>query len=50
MQQIETMLRTVPGFAQLDSGSLERAATASDLAEVEAGEVLFREGAHPESL
>ncbi|HME20095.1 MAG TPA: cyclic nucleotide-binding domain-containing protein [Acetobacteraceae bacterium] len=50
MQSVETMLRTVPGFAQLDSGSLERAAAAGDLAEVGAGEVLFREGTQPESL
>ena len=50
MQSIETMLRTVPGFAQLDGESLEHVAAAGDLAEIEAGDVLFREGALPESL
>ena len=50
MQSIETMLRTVPGFDQLDGASLERVAAAGDLAEVGAGDVLFREGALPESL
>lgn len=47
---IDTMLRRVPGFAQLDSGALEHVAAASDLAEVGAGDVLFREGNLPESL
>jgi CRP-like cAMP-binding protein len=50
MQSIETMLRTVPGFAQLDGESLEYLAAAGNLAEVQAGEVLFREGMLPESL
>src|SRR3984957_14237196 len=50
MQSIETMLRTVPGFAQLDSGSLQRVAAGGDLAEVAAGDVLFREGTLPECL
>ena len=50
MQSIATMLRTVPGFDQLDGASLERVAAAGDLAEVEAGDVLFREGTLPESL
>jgi CRP/FNR family transcriptional activator FtrB len=50
MQSIATMLRTVPGFAQLDSMSLENVAAAGDLAEVGAGDVLFREGTLPESL
>ncbi len=50
MQSIETMLRTVPGFAQLDSGSLQRVAAGGDLAEVAAGDVLFREGTPPETL
>ena len=50
MQSIATMLRTVPGFDQLDGASLEHVAAAGDLAEVEAGDVLFREGALPELL
>src|SRR5271169_187888 len=50
MQSIETMLRTVPGFAQLDGGSLEQVAAAGDLAEVAAGDVLFRESTLPKSL
>ena len=40
----------VPGLAQLDSASLERLAAAGDLAEVGAGDVLFREGSRPEAL
>ena len=48
MQSIATMLRTVPGFDQLDGASLERVAAAGDLAEVVAGDVLFREGTLPE--
>ncbi len=50
MQSIETMLRKVPGFAQLDGESLEHVAAAGDLAEADAGDVLFREGSLPESL
>ena len=50
MQSIATMLRTVPGFDQLDGASLEYVAAAGDLAEVEAGDVLFPEGALPKSL
>jgi CRP/FNR family transcriptional activator FtrB len=50
MQSIGTMLRTVPGFAQLDGESLEQVAAAGDLAEVQAGDILFREGMLPESL
>ena len=50
MQSIATMLRTVPGFDQLDGASLERVAAAGDLAEALAGDVLFREGTLPESL
>ena len=50
MQSIATMIRTVPGFDQLNGASLERVAAAGDLAEVGAGDVLFREGALPESL
>jgi len=50
MQSIETMLRTVPGFAQLDSQALKHVAAAGDIAEVDEGEVLFREGTLPESL
>ena len=44
------MLRTVPGFAQLDSESLEHLAAAGDVAEVGGGDVLFREGSRPEAL
>ncbi len=44
------MLRTAPGFGQLDRESLEHVAAAGDLAKVGAGEVLFRERALPESL
>jgi CRP/FNR family transcriptional activator FtrB len=40
----------VPGLAQLDSASLEHLAAAGDLAEVGAGDVLFREGSRPEAL
>ena len=47
MQSIATMLRSVPGFAELDEAALEHVAAAGDLAEVEAGDVLFREGALP---
>jgi CRP-like cAMP-binding protein len=50
MQSIATMLRTVPGFDQLDGASLERVAATGDLTEVLAGDVLFREGTLPESL
>src|SRR5262249_46870216 len=50
MQSIGTMLRSAPGFAQLDRESLEHVAAAGDLAEAHAGEVLFREGTLPESL
>ena len=50
MQPIESTLRMVPGLAQLDSASLERLAAAGDLAEVGAGDVLFREGSRPEAL
>jgi CRP-like cAMP-binding protein len=50
MQSIHTMLRSVPGFAQLDSQVLERVAVDGDIAEVNQGEVLFREGGLPESL
>ena len=50
MQSIETMLRDVPGFAQLDGKSLKHVAGAAELAEVGAGDVLFREGCKPESL
>jgi CRP-like cAMP-binding protein len=44
------MLRTVPGFAQLDSDSLEQVASGGFLAEAGPGEVLFRERALPDSL
>ena len=50
MQSMETMLRTVPGFAQLDGEVLERVAAHGDFAEAGPGEVLFREGALPDSL
>jgi CRP-like cAMP-binding protein len=50
MQSIETMLRTVPGFAQLDSEPRHYIADAAELAEAEAGDELFREGTLPESL
>jgi CRP/FNR family transcriptional activator FtrB len=50
MQPIATMLRTVPGFAELDEAALDHVAAVGDLAEVDAGDVLFREGALPESL
>ncbi len=50
MQSIVKMLRRVPGFAQLDNESLEHVAAAGDLADVNAGEVLFREGSLPDLL
>jgi CRP/FNR family transcriptional activator FtrB len=50
MQSIATMLKAVPGFAQLDGDSLEQVAAASGLTEAGAGDVLFREGAEPEAL
>lgn len=50
MQSIETMLRTVPDFAQLDSRVLSDVAAHGDLAEASPGEVLFREGTPPEAL
>ena len=50
MTSIATMLRAAPGFAELDTDCLEHIATAGHVAEVEAGEVLFRERAEPESL
>jgi CRP/FNR family transcriptional activator FtrB len=50
MQSIETILRDVPDFAQLDGKSLKLMADAAELAEVGAGDVLFREGSKPESL
>jgi CRP/FNR family transcriptional activator FtrB len=50
MQSIETMLRTAPGFAQLDDGSLETVAAACELGEVRSGDALFRQGMLPEWL
>ncbi len=50
MQSIETLLRPVPGFAQLDGDVLERVASIGSLAEASAGDVLFEEGTLPESL
>jgi CRP-like cAMP-binding protein len=50
MTSIEGVLQTVPGLAQLASDALERVAAVGDIAEARPGEVLFREGARPESL
>lgn len=50
MQSIEALLRPVPGFAQLDDELLERIADSGSVSEVSAGDVLFEEGALPESL
>ncbi len=50
MDTITAMLRTVPGFDQLDEDSLAHVAAKGSVAEIEAGEVLFRERAMPESL
>ena len=50
MQSIETLLRPVPGFAQLDGDVLERVASVGSLAEANAGEVLFEEGTLPDWL
>jgi CRP/FNR family transcriptional activator FtrB len=50
MYSIETMLRTVPGFAQLDRNLLGHVAAAGELAEAGPGEVLFCEGALPDWL
>jgi CRP/FNR family transcriptional activator FtrB len=50
MLSIESKLRVVPGFDQLESPILEQVASVSDIVEVPQGEVLFREGAKPESL
>jgi CRP/FNR family transcriptional activator FtrB len=50
MTSITTMLRTAPGFAELDADCLEHIATDGDLAEVKAGEVLFCQRTMPESL
>jgi CRP/FNR family transcriptional activator FtrB len=50
MTSIATMLRAAPGFAELDSDCLEHIATTGHVTEVEAGAVLFRERAEPESL
>ena len=50
MPSIEAMLRMVPGFDQLASPILEHIASVGDIVEVPQGEVLFREGAKPESL
>ena len=47
---IEAMLQMVPGFDQLASPILEQVASVSDIVEVPQGEILFREGAMPESL
>jgi CRP/FNR family transcriptional activator FtrB len=50
MESIATMLRAVPGFAELDDHSLEHVAAGGEIADVGAGDVLFREGAAPEAL
>src|SRR5690349_13573026 len=50
MQSIETLLGRVPGFSQLDAGTLGHVAAAGSLAEVGPGEVLFRERTLPEWL
>jgi CRP-like cAMP-binding protein len=50
MQSIETMLRTVPNFDQLDGDVLEELAANGELDEAGPGDVLFREGGLPESL
>jgi CRP/FNR family transcriptional activator FtrB len=50
MQSIETLLRPVPGFAQLEPEVLERLAAVGNLAEAGAGETLFAEGSSPDSL
>jgi CRP/FNR family transcriptional activator FtrB len=50
MQSIEAMLRVVPGFEELASQVLAQVAAVGDIAEVPQGEILFREGATPESL
>jgi CRP/FNR family transcriptional regulator, transcriptional activator FtrB len=44
------MLRVVPGFEELASPVLAQVAAVGNIAEVPQGEVLFREGAVPESL
>lgn len=50
MQSIETMLRTVPGFAQLDSQVLSDVATHGIVSEAGSGQVLFAQGGTPDSL
>lgn len=50
MQSIETMLRTVPNFAQLDGDVLEELAANGEFGEAGPGDVLFREGGLPEAL
>ena len=50
MQSIETMLRTVPNFDQLDGDALQELAANGELDEAAPGDVLFREGGLPESL
>jgi CRP/FNR family transcriptional regulator, transcriptional activator FtrB len=47
---IEAMLRVVPGFEELASPVLAQIASVGNIAEVPQGEVLFRQGAVPESL
>lgn len=50
MQSIETLLRPVPGFAQLEPEVLERLAAVGNLTEAGPGETLFAEGSLPKSL
>jgi CRP/FNR family transcriptional activator FtrB len=49
-RSIEAMLRVVPGFEELASPVLAEVAADGDISELLQGEVLFREGAVPESL
>jgi CRP/FNR family transcriptional activator FtrB len=50
MTSVAALLRTAPGFGQLDEDSLTHLAANGDLSEVEAGRALFRERNQPESL
>ena len=50
MDEIETVLRDVPGFAELDAGERRRIASFGDIDRCREGSVLFRQGSHPEAL
>ena len=50
MNTITTLLRRAPGFAQLDEDALAHISAGGDVAEVEPGQILFRERSLPESL